>query len=120
MKKHHCRFAFLVCPLLASALLSSCVDPGYATYNRQSSGDSRHSVYSTLPSSFVGDAYFHNGQYYSGGNYETGRYLNGGNRYSNRYYHNGQYIYGGSYKTYDSSRRHDHRDGDRSGTRNRR
>jgi len=101
-------------------MFSSCVDPGYAAYNGHSSGASRHGVYSTLPSSFVGNAYHYNGRYYSGGNYQTGRYDHGGKRYSNRYYHNGQYIYGGSYKTYDSSRRHDHRDGDRSGTRNRR
>lgn len=110
MKKHHCRFAFLVCHLVASALLSSCVDPGYSTYNRHSSGGSRYGVYSTLPDSFIGSAYNYNGQYYSGGSYQTGRYIYGGNQYTSRYYHNGQYIYGGSYKNYDSNRSHDHHD----------
>jgi hypothetical protein len=88
--------------------------------NRHSSRGSGYGVYSTLPNSFVGSAYYHNGHYYSGGNFQTGSYFNGGNRYTSRYYHNGRYIYGGSYKTYDSNRHHDHRTTNHSNYRRRR
>ncbi len=120
MKKKHYRFVFLVCPLIASALLVSCVDSGYAVGSNLSSGGARHGVYSTLPNSFVGNAYYHNGQYYSGGNREIGNYVYEGKSYNDRYSHNGQYIYGGSYKTYNSNRRHSRRNTRILGTRYRR
>ncbi|QTN32903.1 hypothetical protein HZ994_11400 [Akkermansiaceae bacterium] len=72
-----------------------------------------------MPNTFVGSAYYHNGQYYSGGSYQTGRYVYGGNPYTSRYYHNGQYIYGGRYKDYGSNRSHDLRDTNRSDHRSR-
>jgi hypothetical protein len=110
MKRNHYRIAFLVCPLIASTLLSSCVYPGYDLGRRDSSGDSRYDVYPSLPDSYVGSAYYYNGRYYSGGTYETGRFFYGGKPYTSRYYHNGQYLYGGRYMTYDSNRSYYGRD----------
>lgn len=109
MKRNHYRIAFLVCPLIASTLLSSCVYPGYDLGRYDSSGDSRYDVYSSLPDSYVGSTYYYDGRYYSGGNYETGMFFHKGKPYTSRYYHNGQYLYGGSYKTYDLNRSYDGR-----------
>lgn len=102
MKKNYQRLALIASPLVASALLNSCVVPNDAHYSA-SGGD--YGVYTTLPTSFNGDAYYHNGRYYSGGNYETGRYDYNGRRYDSRYYHDGKYIYGGKYKRYNDTTR---------------
>ncbi len=78
--------------LAAVLSLSSCVDAGYA--------GGGYNSYATLPLSYSGNAYLYNGRYYSGGQYQTGSYLNQGRNYGSRYYHNGQYYYGGSHAHY--------------------
>ena len=57
-------------------------------------------TYTTLPRGYTGSSYQHNNRYYSGGQYETGRYSNGGRSYNSRYNHNGQYVYGGVQRHY--------------------
>jgi hypothetical protein len=100
MKKHVLRFGLLICPLASVITLSSCVVPGYPGDTRYSSSRGASGVYNTLPTTFVGSAYYHDGRYYSGGNYQTGRYNYGGRQYTSRYYHNGNYIYGGRHQQY--------------------
>lgn len=97
MKKHSCRFASLLIPVVASLTLSSCVVPVVDGTQYPSSGGG-HMVYTTLPTTFVGSAYYHQGRYYSGGNYQTGRYRYDGRVYDQRYSHNGRYYYGGRYQ----------------------
>jgi hypothetical protein len=58
-------------------------------------------TYETLPTNYVGDAYYYQSRYYYGGNYQNGNYIYQGRPYSSRYYYNGNYYYGG---------RHEHRD----------
>jgi len=79
-------------------MLVSCVDPGRSGSGHISSASRGAPVYATLPNTFAGNAYLHNGRYYSGGNYQTGRYHDHGRSYGNRYYHNGRYYYGGEYQ----------------------
>ena len=98
MNYHYRRISLCLAPLFASALLSSCVVPGYPADGHESSNGSVHRVYTTLPTNYVGSAYFHNGRYYAGGSYQTGRYHDHGHSYSSRYYYNGQYYYGGNYQ----------------------
>lgn len=50
-----------------------------------------------------GGTYYHRGQNYTGGHYETGTFYHQGRSYTNRYHHNGQYYYGGRYQSYTSS-----------------
>ena len=102
MKKNYRRIGILVCPLAASALLSSCIIP-MNTDDHYGTAGGGYSVHTSLPTSFVGSAYYHDGRYYSGGRYQTGRYVYGGRPYSSRYHYNGQYIYGGEYQQYDDS-----------------
>ncbi|HBJ87969.1 MAG TPA: hypothetical protein DDZ88_29750 [Verrucomicrobiales bacterium] len=101
-----------VLPLLLAASITSCVDTGYyggprSSYGGASVGASR-GYYTTLPSNYVGNAYYYNGRYYSGGNYQTGTYTYQGRTYNNRYYQNGQYLYGGVHQHHGptSSRQH--------------
>ena len=110
MKKNHHRAGILICPLIATALLSSCIIPEYPRGARYSSNTGRYNVYSALPDTYVGGAYYQGGRYYSGGNYQTGSYRYDGRIYTNRYYHDGKYIYGGVYNEYQPK----HRDDDRS------
>ena len=63
-------------------------------------GNSIYNSYTTLPSNYSGNAYNHNGIYYTGGKYQTGNYNHQGQSYNNRYYHNGQYFYGGNHQNY--------------------
>jgi hypothetical protein len=95
-----------VLPLLLAATITSCVDTGYYGGPRQSYGGASVSAgrgyYTTLPSNYVGSAYFYNGRYYSGGNYQTGNYTYQGRTYNNRYYQNGQYLYGGVHQHHGS------------------
>ena len=97
---------FFVLPLLLAATITSCVDTGYYGGPRQSYGGASVSTgrgyYTTLPSNYVGSAYFYNGRYYSGGNYQTGNYTYQGRTYNNRYYQNGQYLYGGVHQHHGS------------------
>lgn len=53
--------------------------------------------YDSLPSSYRGDYYQHNGRYYYGGRHEVGHYRSDGRVYGNRYYQGGRYYYGGQY-----------------------
>lgn len=97
-------FLFIL-PVALSLGLSSCVDTGYAGgggYGRGYGGG--FNTYSTLPSNYSGSAYNYNGRYYSGGNYQTGRYSYQGRPYTSRYSHNGQYYYGGSHQHYTPQR----------------
>lgn len=82
--------------LVLSAAMTSCVDPGYAG-NGYGSG---YNTYSTLPRNYSGSAYLYNNRYYSGGQYQTGRYSYQGRNYDSRYFHNGQYYYGGNHQHY--------------------
>ena len=114
--------------IVLSAGMTSCVDPsfggggyggGYGGYGSNFGnafgygngagygssypggyGNGGFNSYTTLPSNFNGNAYNHNGLYYTGGKYQTGSYSYQGQPYSNRYYHNGQYYYGGSHQNY--------------------
>jgi hypothetical protein len=103
-----------VLPLLLAATITSCVDTGYYGGPRQPYGGASVSTgrgyYTTLPSNYVGSAYFYNGRYYSGGNYQTGNYTYQGRTYNNRYYQNGQYLYGGVHQHHGSpdSQMHQH------------
>jgi len=105
----------LVLPLLLAATITSCVDTGYYGGPRQSYGGGAslsggRGYYTTLPSNYVGNAYYYNGRYYSGGNYQTGNYTYQGRTYNNRYYQNGQYLYGGVHQHHGSpgSQMHQH------------
>lgn len=75
-----------------------------ATDDHYASTGGRYNVYTSLPTTFVGSAYHHDGRYYAGGDYQTGRYNYAGRPYTSRYYYNGQYIYGGNYQQYDDRR----------------
>lgn len=91
----------LLIPAMAALNLSSCVDPmmpGGIYSNGGYGGGFR--TYSTLPRNYSGSAYYHQGRYYSGGQYQTGSYYYQGRPYSNRYYHNGQYYYGGQHQNH--------------------
>ena len=81
----------LVVLVTACLALNSCVVGDYpgGTYA------SGYGVYNTLPSNYVGDAYYHQNRYYYGGNYERGVFRSQGRQYTDRYYHGGQYYYGG-------------------------
>lgn len=98
--------SLFVLPLLLVAPLSSCVDTGYYSGPRPSHGSASvvasRGYYTTLPSNYVGSAYFYNGRYYDGGNYQTGVYSYQGRTYNNRYYQNGQYLYGGVHQHHGS------------------
>jgi hypothetical protein len=98
MKNHYRLISLFVAPLFASALLSSCIVPGYPDDGHYSSSGGGHVVYTSLPANYVGNAYFYNGRYYSGGNYQTGRYHDRGRAYTSRYYYQGKYYYGGNYQ----------------------
>lgn len=103
------RIGFLGCPLAATILLSSCIVPAYQVDDYHTSTGGSHGVYTALPSSFVGGAYYNDGRYYSGGRYQTGRYNHQGRVYTNRYYYDGEYIYGGRYQQYEPLRRDERR-----------
>lgn len=105
----------MLLPLIASVGLSSCIVPVADDVHYPSTAGG-HMVYTTLPNTFAGSAYYYNGRYYSGGAYQTGRYRDHGRSYSSRYYHNGQYIYGGKYQQHQA--RGGHQDQDRSSRRN--
>lgn len=105
MKTHCSKKILPLLSILGAVAMTSCVDPGYAGgYNSNRSGYSSnrggYNTYTTLPPNYSGSAYLYNGRYYSGGNYQTGRYNNQGRSYDSRYYHNGQYYYGGSHAHY--------------------
>jgi hypothetical protein len=123
MTKKHRWIAPLLISISASALLTSCLVPGYAEGGRYLTAARGVTVYTTLPDTFTGNAYYHNGRYYSGGNYQTGRYHDHGRSYGDRYYHNGRYYYGGEYQQHTAKperhdSRHDYgRDRDRSNRR---
>ena len=98
----------LLLPLLSLALtgvtMTSCVVSGYpdGSYPVSRVGVG-YGYYDTLPSTYVGDAYFLSGRYYYGGRYETGRYYYQGRSYNDRYYHSGHYYYGGRHEHHGSS-----------------
>lgn len=99
MKHKNASLFFLT---LVSVAITSCVVPGHPAGLAVSTVSVDYSTNSSLPSNYVGDAYFYEGRYYSGGRYENGRFHDHGRAYSNRYYYNGRYYYGG---------RHDHYNG---------
>lgn len=84
--------------------MTSCVVPGDVSYSSPgySSASVGYRQYNTLPTGYVGSAYFYGGRYYSGGRYESGNFHDHGRTYNDRYYHNGQYYYGGSHRNYGS------------------
>jgi hypothetical protein len=98
MKNQPYRFLPLLVPLFSSAILTSCVVPVETEGSHYTSTGGGHMVYTTLPTSFVGSAYYYDGRYYSGGRYQTGTYSYRGRPYSNRYHYNGKYYYGGRYQ----------------------
>ncbi len=104
-----------VLPLLLAAAITSCVDTGHYGGPRQPYGGASLSAgrgyYTTLPSNYVGNAYYYNGRYYSGGNYQTGTYTYQGRTYNNRYYQNGQYLYGGVHQHHGSTSTRQYQDG---------
>jgi len=116
MKIFRSRLAVMVVPMFASAVLSSCVIPGYEDDGRRTSYVGGPRVYTSLPSNHVGSVYYYQGRYYSGGAYQTGRYQEQGRSYNSRYYYNGQYLYGGNHQQHGSRggqvdpRRDDRRD----------
>lgn len=96
MKLHPCR---VFIPALAIFSLSSCADPMMSGSGSSSNRGGYHS-YTTLPRNHSGSAYYHQGRYYTGGQYQTGRYNHQGRQFTSRYYHNGQYYYGGEHKNF--------------------
>jgi hypothetical protein len=109
MKKSFYQIAPLLMPVLAAALMSSCVESGYPGSYRVTAS---HGVYTVLPGNFVGSTYYYNGRYYSGGRYQSGRFHYQGRAYDNRYVYNGQYLYGGRYQQHgNDSPRYDRRRG---------
>lgn len=92
----------LVIIALVGASLTSCVVPEYTGGSVAPLTSSlTFGTYETLPTNYVGDAYYYQSRYYYGGNYQNGNYIYQGRPYSSRYYYNGNYYYGG---------RHEHRD----------
>ncbi len=77
--------------VLACVALTSCVVSDYpgGTYA------SGCGVYNVVPSSYIGQTYYHQNRHYYGGNYERGVFSHQGRQYTDRYYHGGQYYYGG-------------------------
>lgn len=92
--------SLLLLSLALSVGLSSCVDAGLGGGYGSGYAGGGFNNYASLPPNFNGNAYHHNGRYYSGGNYQTGNYNHQGQAYTNRYQHNGQYYYGGSHQHY--------------------
>lgn len=115
MKKSIHRIGIQMFPIAASIVLSSCIVPAYPGDNHHASAGGSYGVYTVLPDSFVGSAYYNDGRYYTGGRYQTGRYDHDGRQYTSRYYYNGQYVYGGRYQQYEPSRQTSRRDYTRSG-----
>lgn len=116
MKTNPLRAASGLALILFPLLLGSCVDPYYYGVDHHHYPSRGYVVYRTLPPNYVGNVYYYNGSYYTGGRYQTGVYVYGGRTYRDRYYYKGRYIYGGSYKQYPrrdhrtDDRRHDRRD----------
>ncbi|MHB1082649.1 MAG: hypothetical protein ACYC67_24865 [Prosthecobacter sp.] len=100
MKLHHCA---LLISAFAALALPSCENP--------SMPDSGGHSYTKLPRNHTGSAYFHQGRYYTGGQYQTGQFTHEGRPYTNRYYHNGRYYYGGEHKNFPREN-HDFQHGD--------
>ncbi len=89
--------------LFAAIAMTSCVVPGELSYGPgYSSASVGYRQYNTLPSGYVGDAYYYGGRYYSGGRYESGTFHNQGRSYNDRYFYNGQYYYGGNHQHHGS------------------
>jgi len=84
--------------LAAAFGLAACSAHVYRDDGPRYSSGGEYRVYTTVPSHYVGDVYFYDGRYYSGGRYESGRYSYNGRNYSSRYYHSGRYYYGGNYQ----------------------
>ncbi|OYW76887.1 MAG: hypothetical protein B7Z37_06745 [Verrucomicrobia bacterium 12-59-8] len=99
MKLVHLQKALLLPAVLLSLSLTACVEPLYTN----GTGYGGYGSYSTLPRNYSGNAYQHNGRYYSGGQYQNGNYNYQGRNYDSRYYHNGQYYYGGNHRAYGNS-----------------
>lgn len=92
------RITLPVLALATIALLPSCVieeQRGY--YRRPTAVISTPGFYASLPGSYRGEYYQHDGRYYYGGRHEQGHYRYNGRIYDQRYNHNGQYYYGGQY-----------------------
>lgn len=99
MKLHPC---LLSLPASAMLVLASCAEPSM-------SGGPR--TYAKLPRNHSGSTYYHQGRYYTGGQYQTGAFTYQGRRYTSRYYHNGRYYYGGVHKNFPLEN-HDFQHGD--------
>jgi hypothetical protein len=98
MKKQHPRVQMVLAPLAASLFLASCVSYPEQSAVPHVSARSGYTTYVSLPSGYMGDAYYYNNRYYAGGRYEPGTYSYQGRTYDHRYYHDGQYLYGGNYR----------------------
>lgn len=96
----------LVLPALAGLCVASCTNPatsrgpGPGVNTAYASYGTGFVTYSTLPVTYTGNAYRHQGRYYTGGRFETGRFQHNGQTYASRYYHNGRYYYGGTHQYY--------------------
>lgn len=103
-----------LCSLLLSAsailALSSCEAPRMTT--TQGGPHTGVHSYTKLPPTHKGYAYYHQGRYYTGGQYQSGSYTHQGKRYTSRYYHNGQYYYGGQHQSYPRPDDHSFQHGD--------
>jgi|GEM_PF-2400937 hypothetical protein len=85
----------------AAFTMTSCVVPGNDGYGPDyGTASIGYRQYNTLPTGYVGSAYFYNGRYYSGGRYESGSFQNQGRAYNDRYLYDGHYYYGGSHQHY--------------------
>ena len=73
----------ILVPALAFATLAlpSCEDPSMPHAGPK--------VYTKLPAHHRGGAYYHQGRYYTGGQYPTGTFTHEGRQYTSRYYHDG-------------------------------
>ena len=96
----------LLLPVIAILPLSSCIDPmmmGGSGYSNYGGG---YNSYSTLPRNYSGNAYYHQGRYYTGGQHQMGNYTHQGQQYTSRYSHNGQNYYGGQHRQYQGGNWH--------------
>lgn len=91
----HPRIGKSLSALAITGMLGSCIVPGFDDRGRHESYNPPFRVYQSLPTSFYGSAYYHDGRYYTGGQHQTGSYIHQGRQYTSRYRYNKSFLYGG-------------------------
>jgi len=95
---------YYILPVLAAALMTSCVLPPLPQISLPPIFPFVGVGYGNpYPNNNGGYVYYHQGRYYNGGRYEDGTYYYRGANYNGRYYRNGRYYYGGRHEYHDSN-----------------